>query len=181
MEDKLEKLYSECLNELKTINLDFSDKKKFGEIDIKIAKRKSKRYGCCKYDKFNIRHIEISKWTMELNDDIIKNTIIHELIHCIPYCNNHGKEFKYYAKIVKENLGYNITRLGNKEEDYKKSGLEFPKEEKKITYKYKIICNKCGEVYFRQRMKKYFLKRYVCGKCRRKTNYNRNLIIVKIL
>ena len=24
--------------------------------------------------------------------DIIKNTIIHELIHCLPYCNNHGKD-----------------------------------------------------------------------------------------
>ena len=28
----------------------------------------------------------------------IKNTIMHEIIHCFPYCNNHGSEFKKYAK-----------------------------------------------------------------------------------
>ena len=40
-------------------------------------------------------------------DIIIKNTIIHELIHCLPKCTNHGKEFKKYAKIINEKLGYN--------------------------------------------------------------------------
>lgn len=147
MEEKLKSLYEECLNELKNINLDLLDDKKYGTIDIKIAKRYAKRYGCCKqenpdkkqsywkrgrlqYRKFNSHHIEISKWLLELNDEIIKNTIIHELIHCIPDCNNHGSEFKKYAKLVKDNLGYNITRLGNKQEDYKKSGLEYEEKEK---------------------------------------------------
>ena len=27
---------------------------------------------------------------------------MHELIHCMPYCNNHGKEFKKYANIINE-------------------------------------------------------------------------------
>ena len=185
MEEKLENLFKECINELKTIGLDVEDEKQYGKIDIKIAKRNAKRYGCCKqenpdkttryrlnrkihYAKFNNYHIEISKWLLELNDDIIKNTIIHELIHCLPYCNNHGKEFKYYAKLVNQKLGYNITRLGNKEEDYKKSGLEFKQDSKKINYKYKIICKKCGQTFYRQRMKKSFIRRYVCGKCKGK-------------
>lgn len=185
MEEKLERLYNECIEELKKVDLDFTDEKKYGKIDIKIAKRNAKRYGCCKqenpdksnkvwqngkiqYAKFYIHHIEISKWLMELNDEIIKNTIIHELIHCLPNCNNHGKYFKYYANIIKKELGYNITRLGNKEEDYKKSGIELKKEEKKIKYKYKAICKKCGQVYFRQRIQKNFTRKYVCGKCRRK-------------
>lgn len=184
MEEKLNHLYEEVLNELKSINLDLLDTEKYGIIDIKIAKRNAKRYGCCKqeepdkkqkywkngklqYRKFKIHHIEISRWLLELNDDIIKNTIIHELIHCLPDCNNHGSEFKKYAKIVKDNLGYNITRLGNKKEDYEKSGLEFQEKEKQIKYNYKIVCKKCGQTYFRQRMKKGFLRRYVCGKCRR--------------
>ena len=185
MEEKLENLFKECINELKTIGLDVEDEKQYGKIDIKIAKRNAKRYGCCKqenpdkttryrlnrkihYAKFNNHHIEISKWLLELNDDIIKNTIIHELIHCLPYCNNHGKDFKYYAKLVNQKLGYNITRLGNKEEDYKKSGLEFKQDSKKINYKYKIICKKCGQTFYRQRMKKSFIRRYVCGKCKGK-------------
>lgn len=184
MEEKLEVLYKECINELKLINLNLDDIEKYGKIDIKISKRNAKRYGCCKqeepdktsiyiqngkihYKKFNSHHIEISKWLLELNDEIIKNTIIHELIHCLPNCNNHGKEFKYYAKLVKENLGYNITRLGNKEEDYKKSGIEFKERGRKVKYNYKIICKKCGQTYFRQRIKKSFIIRYVCGKCKR--------------
>ena len=112
MEKKLDKLYKECLKELKSINIDMSE---CGEITISFSKRNSKRYGCCKqeepdlstryyekigrrryirYKKYAKHHIEISKWLMELDDKIIKNTIMHELIHCIPNCNNHGKEFK---------------------------------------------------------------------------------------
>lgn len=185
MEEKLERLYNECLEELKRVGLNFDDEREYGKIDIKIAKRNAKRYGCCKqenpdklskfwyngkfqYGKFHIHHIEISKWLMELNDEIIKNTIIHELIHCLPNCNNHGKYFKYYANIIKKEVGYNITRLGNKEEDYIKSGIELKKEEKRIKYKYNVICQKCGQTYFRQRIQKNFTRKYVCGKCRRK-------------
>lgn len=187
MEEKLEQLYKECLEELKKVGLDLENEKEYGKIDIKIAKRNAKRYGCCKqeapdkssefwqngklqYEKFNIHHIEISKWLMDLKEEIIKNTIIHELIHCLPNCNNHGKYFKYYANIIKKELDYNITRLGNKEEDYIKSGLKLKKEENKPKYKYKFICKKCGQIYFRQRMIKNFTRKYVCGKCRRKAS-----------
>lgn len=181
MEEKLEKLYKECLEELKSINIDL-DEKTIGKIDISFSKRKTKRYGCCKqeepdkstayrekriihYRKYNKHHIEISKWLMDLNDDIIKNTIIHEIIHCLPDCNNHGKEFKKYSKLINEKLGYNITRLGNKKEDYEKSNIKF-EENSKI--KYVIACESCGLIYYRQRMAKNFTKKYRCGKCKGK-------------
>lgn len=183
MQDKLEKLYNECVEELKKIKIDINNPL-IGKIDIKIAKRNSKRYGCCiqeepdkeyfhiekrgkhkliKYDKYKKHHIEISKWVMDLEDDIIKNTIMHEIIHCFPECNNHGKQFKKYSNYINKELGYNITRLGNKEEDYKKSNLEYKKET--INYKYKIICKKCGQTFFRQRLKTSLIKKYRCGKC----------------
>ena len=182
MEEKLEKLYNECLNELKSIDIDL-DEKEIGKIDISFAKRKVKRYGCCRqedpdkttayrerkiihYRKYNKHHIEISKWLMELNDSIIKNTIIHEIIHCLPDCNNHGKEFRRYSKLINEKLGYNISRVGNKKEDYEKSNLEFKEETKK--FKYKIACERCGLIYYRQRMGKNFTKKYRCGNCRGK-------------
>lgn len=182
MEEKLENLYKECIEELKSINIEI-DENKIGKIDISFTKRKTKRYGCCRqeepdkstiyiknriiyYRKYNKHHIEISKWLMELNDEIIKNTIIHEIIHCFPNCNNHGKEFKEYAQIINQKLGYNISRLGNKEEDYKKSSLDY--NEEKLKYKYKIVCETCGIVYYRQRMTKNFEKKFRCGKCRGK-------------
>lgn len=181
MDLKLEKLYNECIQELKSIDINI-DEKDIGKIDISLSKRKTKRYGCCKqeepdkstayrekriihYRKYNKHHIEISKWLMDLNDDIIKNTIIHEIIHCFPDCNNHGKQFKKFSKIINEKLGYNISRLGNKKEDYEKSNLEF---NEKTKFKYTIACEACGLIYYRQRMIKNFTKKYRCGKCRGK-------------
>ena len=180
MEEHLKELYLECLDELERINIDLKDENQVGKIDINIAKRKTKRYGCCKqeepdkntayrikrkicYNKFNVHHIEISKWVMDLNDEIIKNTIIHELIHCLPYCNNHGRVFKSYASLINKKLGYKITRAGNKREDFKKSNIEFNEED---NYKYKISCSKCGYIYYRKRLVRNFLKKYQCGICR---------------
>lgn len=180
MDKRLQNLYDNCVKELISIGINLSN---IGEIDIQLSKRVNKRYGCCKheepdesskivqrkglkriikYEKFNKHHIEISKWVMNLNEDIIKNTIMHEIIHCFPYCNNHGKEFKNYASLINKELGYNINRTGNKEEDYKKSNIQYKEEN---NYKYKIECQSCSQVFFRQRYNKNFVNKYRCGKC----------------
>lgn len=180
MEEKLVQLYNECIVELNSIGISI---KECGRIDISIAKRNAKRYGCCKqeepdkktrykekgkikYYNFNVHHIEISKWVMQLNDKIIKNTIMHELIHCFPYCNNHGQVFKEYSKVINQKLGYDISRVGNREEDYKNSNVDY--KEELIHYNYKIVCMNCGYVYYRQRCKKYMVKKYRCGICKGK-------------
>ena len=183
VEQKLYKLYSECVGELKQMGIDILDQKQYGEIKISISKRNNKRYGCCKqeepdknykvitkigrriairYEKFNKHHIEISKWVLELEDDIIKNTIMHELIHCMPYCNNHGTEFKKYANLININYGYDISRVGNKKKDFEKSNIEFKEIEK---YNYKIICKGCKQEFYRQRLSKNFIREYRCAKC----------------
>lgn len=188
MEEKLEKLYKECINELNAIGIDINNNS-IGEIDVKIAKRNSKRYGCCKqenpdqncyhiekrqnrrikvYDRFNNHHIEICKWVMDLNDDIIKNTIMHEIIHCFPKCNNHGDEFKKYANIINDKLNYDIKRVGNKKEDYQKSNIEY--KENDMSYNYKIVCQGCGQLFYRKRLQKNFTRKYRCGKCGEKFN-----------
>ncbi len=182
MEERLQKLYEECIYELNSIGIDILNLD-IGTIDIQISKRNNKRYGCCKqeepdkctkyyerignrrylrYAKFNKHTIEISKWVMNLDKDIIKNTIMHEIIHCFPYCNNHGREFKRYASIINEKLHYDITRVGNKELDYAKSNIEY---NEKINFKYKIMCEKCAQTFYRQRLVKNFIKKYRCGKC----------------
>ena len=184
MNEKLNRLYNECIEELKSININVKNNPNIGEIDISLAKRNAKRYGCCKQEvadknfsykirkngriiekceRFKKHHIEISKWVMELDDDIIKNTILHEIIHCFPRCNNHGKVFKAYANYINESLGYNISRLGNKEEDYKNSNIEYI--DNSNIYRYAIICQNCGKIYYRQRLKKDFFRKYRCGIC----------------
>lgn len=130
--DRLQKLYNQCISELNSIGIDTSEKM-LGKVEIQVSKRNNKRYGCCKlecpdenykvvkkvgrrrvvkYEKFNKHTIEVSKWVMELDEKVIKNTIMHEIIHCFPYCGNHGKYFKMYAEVINEKLGYGISRLG---------------------------------------------------------------------
>ena len=111
-----------------------------------------------------MHHIEVSPWVIDLQEDIIKNTIIHELIHCLPDCNNHGKQFKYYASYVNERLGYNISRVGNKKDDFEKSGLDYV-EENEEKFKYKVCCKNCGYTFYRKRMQRGFTRKYRCGKC----------------
>lgn len=187
MQDKLLKLYKECIEELKSIGIDMNDSN-IGEISITLTNRSNKRYGVCKQEepdkkfiykerrgrkvfikcnKYKKHHIEISKWVMDLDDKIIKNTIIHELIHCIPYCCNHGQEFKKYANIINSKLDYDITTVGNKKEDFKKSNVEYVEATKE--YKYKIICLKCGKEYLRVR-KPSNLSKYRCSICNGKLN-----------
>lgn len=48
MEEKLIKLYAQCVNELKSIGIDLGNKEIVGDIDIRLSSRASKRYGCCK-------------------------------------------------------------------------------------------------------------------------------------
>ena len=148
-EIKLEKIYKECKQELKSIGIKIDDEEKVGKIEIGLSRRSKKRYGVCKqeepdvktkyvekkgknlivkYGKYKKNKIEISKWVMELNEDIIKNTVMHELIHCMPMCNNHGKEFKLYAEYINQKLGYNIKTTGNKKEDYEKSNKKYNEE-----------------------------------------------------
>lgn len=178
MQKKLESLFLQCLNELKSIGFNL-DKENIGEIKIQISKRNNKRYGCCKqeepdkkykivqkigrrrivkYEKFMKHTIEISKWVLDLNDKIIKNTIMHEIIHCFPYCNNHGTQFKKYAGYINEKLGYNISRLGNKKEDFEQSDVEYKEKD----FKYVIKCTSCGKLIYRNRLAKNFFRKYRC-------------------
>ena len=132
MENKLNTLYQQCINELASIGINIQNNKDIGNIQIHISKRNNKRYGACKqeepdtstmyvekigrrkvikYLKYKKHIIEISPWVMGLDDSIIKNTIMHEIIHCMPNCNNHGRAFKQYAKYINQNLGYDISRV----------------------------------------------------------------------
>lgn len=181
MELKLQRLFDECKNELYSIGIDLNNEQ-IGDITIGIGKRNCKRYGCCKqenpiketkyierkgcyryvrYGRFKSHKIEVSKWVMDLNEDIIKNTILHEIIHCFPYCSNHGEDFKKYAKYINTKLGYDISRLGNKKQDLLASNLQNEVEK----YNYKVECVGCGYSFFRKRLNCNFSRNYRCGKC----------------
>jgi predicted SprT family Zn-dependent metalloprotease len=89
---------------------------------------------------------------------------MHEIIHCFPFCNNHGKEFKKYASYINQQLGYDISRAGNKQEDYLKSNLEY-KDDSIESYKYIIKCKNCNQIVYRKRFNVKQIGRYRCAKC----------------
>ena len=135
MEEKLNRLYRECIKELNMIGVDILNEKYYGKIDISIAKRNNKRYGCCRQEEPDKR------------------------------CNNHGSEFKKYAKLRNNTYGYDISRVGDKKKDYEKSNLEYSEGQK---YNYRVVCKGCDQEFYRQRINKDFTKKYVCGKCKSK-------------
>ena len=159
-QERINKLYKECIAELNSININVEKNR---IIEIKINTRSKKRYGCCKKISKEKYLLEVSEWVMDLNEDIIKNTIMHEIIHCLPRCNNHGENFKKYAELINEKLGYNVKRTGNKQKDFIKSNLEYI--EKPVKYKYQIVCDNCNQRFLRQRIVKIFTRKYRCGKC----------------
>lgn len=159
-QERLNKLYKECIDELNSIAINVEKNR---IIEIRINTRSKKRYGCCKKISKENYLIEVSEWVMDLNEEIIKNTIMHEIIHCLPRCNNHGEIFKKYAELINEKLGYDISRTGNKEKDFIKSNLEYI--ENHVNYKYQIICENCKQTFFRQRIKRNFVRKYRCSKC----------------
>ncbi len=61
MEEKLNKIYLECILELEKIGINIQNTKEIGVIDISISKRNNKRYGACKQEEPDKNTIYIEK------------------------------------------------------------------------------------------------------------------------
>jgi len=156
---------NECMRELDLIGIPYCKPKRW-----KSSKKMTRTYGNCKSVRYldgtvkEIKEIAINEWLLdeEIPDIILKNTIMHELIHTINHCGNHGNEFQKYAKIVSSNLGYRIQTYVSKEESKIVSERHKPKD-----YSYFVYCPNCGLEYG-YRIKSYAWKhpeKCYCGKC----------------
>lgn len=161
----LNKYAYECMHEFDLIDIPYNVPEKW-----KVSGNMVRSYGNCKTTRkltgetVRVKEIAINKRLLdeEIPDIILKNTIAHELIHTIDYCGNHGTEFKKYAKIVSENLGYNIGTYVSREENEIVSRKYAGKEKK-----YFIFCPNCGWEYG-YKIKAAAWKRpqdFYCGKC----------------
>ena len=86
------------------------------------------------------------------------STIVHELIHTIPGCLNHGSNFKYYASLVNR-------RYPNLKIQRCTSMKEFGIQDRKPSYILK--CSGCGKTWNYSRKPKIFdyITRYSCPYC----------------
>lgn len=159
--ERLENLLSETVDELKKCDIPVYS----GLIIIKANHRAKSRFGCCRRMSKGIGRqyfeIEISARLAEVEDQKIKEVIAHELLHTCRGCQNHGQQWKAYARRVKERLGYNITTTTR----YEYFDLTKPKMAE--TNKYKIVCQKCGTTTYRKRQCKLAKnpQNYRCIKC----------------
>lgn len=72
-----------------------------------------------------------------------KEIILHELIHTLPGCFNHGERFKAVARTLNKRYGYNISRVASSSS----VACIAPQE-----HKYEIQCPVCGKIFYRDRM-----------------------------
>ena len=93
----------------------------------------------------NYYQIQLSKYLLDCDTQLIKNVIAHELIHTVHGCFNHGSSFVRYANLV--NRVFPKYKI-----EVKNTNKEFSQN---IKYKYKITCNKCGRVFYRHKLPKH--------------------------
>lgn len=77
---------------------------------IKISKRLTSAWAYCRQNNKTF-NIVLAKSTQYGLRNAIKGIIYHEVIHTLPNCFNHGKEFKRIAEVVKKT--YNIDPINS--------------------------------------------------------------------
>lgn len=87
-----------------------------------------------------------------------QSTIIHELIHTIPGCMNHGSKFQRICYLVNTKYPQYKLQTATGAEDF---GIQLDEP----IPKYKIICKCCGKEYLYQRKPKLNINMYKCSKC----------------
>lgn len=164
MYNKLIRLKNECIRELDTIS-DIPSIHDYS-IDFEVNYNAKKRLGQCVNEGLNYRTINISYWLLaRFSDKDIKNTIMHELLHCYKECRGHDYMWKHYASIVNRKLGYNITRLANVREMCNENGIDTESYIDMKNYKYEITCKTCGSVFHTYKMSAWTKKCYMTHTC----------------
>lgn len=86
--------------------------------------------------------IEINSRYLDVcTENAIKNTIMHELIHSIQGCMNHGCKWKNIAHQVNSFYGYNVQRTNS----YKEYDSVYTPHA--LPYKYMIRCKHCNKIW----------------------------------
>lgn len=80
----------------------------------------------------------------------VRDTLAHEFVHTLQGCQNHGPNFKSKARVFEKVLGVKIDSKANIN-DFGEDEAELIQASLASTAKYKIVCESCGKVGFRQK------------------------------
>ena len=119
--------------------------------DISINKRARKRWGQCVKMPDGTFSLNFSErlFHKDVPESARASVICHELLHTAKGCIGHGCRWKGYAYLVRKKYGVIIKTTVSAEE----LGVPWKymnKDPKK--YRYKIICEKCGAIIYRERI-----------------------------
>ncbi len=129
-----------------------------------INTRAKRRWGQCKMIAKGQFSVSISERLLDnrIDDQALKDTIVHELLHTVPGCMNHTGKWKQLADKVNGSFpGYCIKRTSSEEE----KGIEALSTAP--AYRYILKCQKCGKMAFRQRLSSFVThpEKYQCVAC----------------
>ena len=115
-------IYEKAKEIFEELNID----DKLGDIKAVLFKpNMSNAVACCRRLGNGYFQIEFSdKIFNTLNDNGKLSTMMHELIHTIDDCFNHGKVFKHYAQMLTNHTGIKVSTHDNKE-DYDETAQRF--------------------------------------------------------
>lgn len=114
---------------------------------IKFAKATS-WLGMCLHCSIGIykHYIRISEYHLNDDEQDVFGTLLHELIHTVKDCNNHGPNFKYWARVLTEVTGIKIGRTGNS-----KACSEVRRIKTARSNGHLVKCEDCGCQWYRTR------------------------------
>ena len=145
----------DCMDKLDRIGIPYGN-----IVEVTVNTRATRRFGQCRRLPSGDFTINISDILLdERNSDTqLIQTMFHEILHTIPGCFNHGKEWQRYADIVNRQYGTNVARTSSA------ANLTVQKE---VYYKYRFVCENCGQEVKRQRESDFVkhYKSYTCGCC----------------
>ncbi len=156
----LEILINNTIKDLTELNIPFGNVEKWS-----VNTRAKKRWGQCKKIGLNTFEINISQLLLQddLDDQIAKNVIAHELLHTVKGCFAHKGKWKLLAQKINQSIpDYNIKVRDTFEE------ITISEIEKKA--KYIIKCRSCDFTAKRYKHSRVIDKPYLyrCPKCQGK-------------
>ncbi len=157
----------ECMDMLDGIGIQYGNL-----LDITPNTRARRRWGQCKSVPGGFT-ININADLLDERNDIngLKDTILHELLHTVSGCMNHGEKWKRLAEMVNKKYGMHISRT-NSAEDKGVTYRRDPYWHYEVTYRvnnnvYLIKCQCCGHTYKRMKKSKVVQhpELFRCGRC----------------
>lgn len=155
------KIYHESISELKEL---FPNE----EFAFKLSKelffaRCGTLFAESVFNSNNTGYIVLTDYGLAGDKEIVKNTIIHELLHFYPNCIEHDGEWQKKADIVNSKYHYEIEEIGFMPNEFIKEFILKHKER----YKYMSVCLNCGTIEGYGHFSKIYQdpSKYTCRHC----------------